>query len=64
MNTLKDDLIATLNRHSAENASGTPDFILAHFMLGCLRSYEETIQLRAEWYGQPISRPGVSVPSK
>lgn len=52
--TLEEALSDILNRFSAENDSGTPDFILAGFLAGVLKSYNETIRLRAEWRGESI----------
>lgn len=45
------ELGALLNRHSMENASDTPDFILADYLIGCLRLWNETTQSRDAWYG-------------
>jgi len=35
-----------------ENESNTPDFILANYLGGCLRIYNEIVGLREEWYGR------------
>jgi len=40
---LKDDLAELLNQHSMEQASETPDYVLAEYMLGCLYTYEKAI---------------------
>lgn len=37
--TLEHDLAALLNRHSVENDSNTPDFVMAKFLLSCLRAF-------------------------
>ena len=47
------ELASLLNKHSEEKRSGTPDFMLAEFMLGCLTVYENTISAREKWYGRP-----------
>jgi len=52
MNDLEKELAATLNRHSAENASNTPDFILAQYLLGCLAAWNTAVQQRETWYGR------------
>lgn len=59
--TLVEELRALLNRHSAENESDTPDFILAEFLLGCLNAYDTAIRRRSDWYGRdaPAWRPRV-----
>lgn len=49
-NHLLDDLKAVINRHSRENASNTPDFILAQFLLVCLNAYEGATIRRDSWY--------------
>jgi len=46
------DLAELINRHSQENASNTPDFILAQFLSGCLDSFNTAIQQRETWYGR------------
>jgi hypothetical protein len=50
--TLNEELTKLLNIHSVENRSNTPDFILAEFMLTCLRAYEKASKDRESWYGQ------------
>lgn len=49
--TLKEELRALLNRHSRENASNAPDFILAEFMLTCLAAFEHATVERGQWWG-------------
>lgn len=46
------DLGHLINRYSQENASGTPDWILAQFLLGCLSVFNSTIKQREKWYGR------------
>ena len=46
------DLAAVLNTHCAENASNTPDFILAQYLLGCLAAYNTAVQQRTTWCGR------------
>lgn len=57
--TLGDSLIRLLNRHSAENASGTPDFILAEYMMACLQAFEHASNRREQWYGKALRIGGV-----
>jgi hypothetical protein len=45
-----DDLESLINRHSLENDSNTPDFILASHLKKSLDSLNKTIQLRDDWY--------------
>jgi hypothetical protein len=42
------DLAAVLNRHSRENYSNTPDFVLAEYLVNCLRSFETAENLKDE----------------
>ena len=56
--TLLTDLAAVLNRHSAESASDTPDFILAEYLLGCLDIYNKTVRLREDWHGASVMIDG------
>lgn len=46
MSELEKDIAALLNKHSAENNSNTPDFILAQFLSGCLASFDTAVQQR------------------
>lgn len=45
--TLREELATLLNRLSRENESGTADFVLAHFLIGSLETFEESIKMRA-----------------
>ncbi len=47
----KTDLQSLLNAHSMENASGTPDFILAEYLFACLRAFEAASNDRSAWRG-------------
>lgn len=44
------ELAALLNRHSQENSSSTPDFILARYLVGCLDAWSTATQIRDNWY--------------
>ena len=62
--SLLNDVALVLNRYSAENASNTPDFILAEYLRACLMAYDAAVQSRATWYGR-MDIPGQgSVPLK
>jgi hypothetical protein len=43
--------MALINKHSMENESNTPDFILAQHLMMCLSSFEMSVNRRDEWYG-------------
>jgi len=46
MGTFRDELSALINKHSRENGSNTPDFILADYMHSCLEAFELAIKQR------------------
>lgn len=48
--TLAGELVALLNRHSEEERSNTPDWILANYMMGCLGAFHLAVQQRDIWY--------------
>lgn len=50
--TFEQELEAVINRHSQENASNTPDFILAQFLLSCLAAWNAGVTRRESWYGR------------
>jgi len=41
-----------INKHSMENASNTPDYILAQYLTNCLRAWNQATQQRETWYGR------------
>ena len=47
-----DELTSCLNRHSQENASSTPDYMLAQFLESCLAAWNTGVQQRETWYGR------------
>ena len=47
---LAEDLTALLNRHSRENQSDTPDFILATYLERCLEAFEAASNHRGQWW--------------
>lgn len=51
------ELEALLNRHSIENDSNTPDFILAEYVRQCLASWNLAVAAREKWYGRKFT-PG------
>lgn len=60
---LRKDIESAIKRHSAENASNTPDFILAEFLMDCLKAFDAATRERERWYGRetapstPLSAP-------
>lgn len=49
MQTFKGELEALLNKYSMESGSDTPDFVLAKFLCGALRAFDEATLERTEW---------------
>jgi len=47
----QDALRELINKHSMENESDTPDFILARYMFACLSNYQNTVKSRDTWFG-------------
>jgi hypothetical protein len=45
------ELETLINRHSMENESATPDFILAQYLRGCLDAWATATIARDKWYG-------------
>jgi len=50
---IEEEIEHVINRHSRENASNTPDWILAAFLMECLRAFERATRRREEWHGRP-----------
>ena len=48
--TFEKELEQVINMHSEENASNTPDFILAQYLLACLAAWNTGVQQRENWY--------------
>ena len=46
------EIEAIINRHSKENGSNTPDFILAQFLEECLMLFDKTVRQREIWHGR------------
>ncbi len=45
------ELSKAINMYSKENVSGTPDFILAEFLAGCLQAFDTAVAARTHWHG-------------
>jgi hypothetical protein len=55
---LAKDFAAAINRHSCENESNTPDFVLADFLVACLEGLNRASVERENWYGKHLSIDG------
>ncbi len=54
----RDDLETLLNRHSMENGSDTPDFILAEYLTNCLQAFDTALHSRTHWYRPAEQKDG------
>ena len=52
MTDFRKELQSLLNKHSKENGSDTPDWILADYLTDCLASFDLATQRREKWYGR------------
>jgi len=59
MEDLQKQIEDLINRNCAENESNTPDFILAEYLLDCLRTWNNTTKKRDKWYSVNLE-PGNS----
>ena len=48
------ELESLINSHSIENESNTPDFILAKYLVNCLKNYKEIHDSNEKWYGKKL----------
>jgi hypothetical protein len=55
-----------LNKHSRENESNTPDFILAAYLLDCLEAFDNAVAKRERWYdtGVKTHKDDPNIPRK
>ena len=47
---LEKEFAEVINRNSIENWSNTPDFILAKYLVDCLKAFSDTSNDREKWY--------------
>jgi hypothetical protein len=52
--TFEQDLAQVINRHSRESASGTPDFVLAAYLVNCLEAFQHGVAQRAAFRGEQV----------
>lgn len=51
MDEFRKEIETVINKHSIENGSHTPDFILAEYLIGCLQLFDKTVIERGKWHG-------------
>lgn len=52
MSDFRGELNSLINRYSKENGSNTPDFILADYLIDCLRALDIAVSARDRWTDQ------------
>lgn len=52
MADLREEIEVAVNRASAENASGTPDFVLADYLVASLAAFDAAVVAREKWWGR------------
>lgn len=52
MSNFVKELREVINKHSRENGSNTPDFILSGFIEDCLNAFDCAVKQRESWYGR------------
>jgi hypothetical protein len=55
------ELEKLINRHSMENGSNTPDFVLATYLADCLEAFDKASTHRESWYGRAASSPPLGI---
>ena len=48
------ELECAINRTCMENGSNTPDFILAEYLVNCLKAFNKASRDRERWYGKEL----------
>ena len=61
--TFENELRELINRHSVENESNTPAFILVQYIDACLTVFATAVQQRETWYGRD-ARPTMGKPAQ
>lgn len=54
MEHFRKELETLINKHSLENGSDTPDFILANYLTKCLEAFDTALVARERWYGRNV----------
>ncbi len=50
MDSLQKEIECLINKHSREEDSNTPDFLLAEYLMACLSAFEVASNRREVWY--------------
>ena len=60
MDEFQQELKTLVNRHSLENASNTPDFLLAEFLVNCLRAFNLASEQKEKWFAKEVIEDDMS----
>ena len=60
--TFREELTELVNKHSLENESDTPDFVLAQFIIDSLFAFDQSTKMREKWYGRGKDTEGTGEP--
>ncbi len=50
----REEIETLIHKHSRENTSDTPDFILAEYLTDCLAAFDKAVRERERWYGRYV----------
>lgn len=50
------ELAALLNKYNREKDSDTPDYILANYLMECLKTFNNITKQREKWHGRLTDR--------
>ena len=50
--SLYQEVREVINKHSIENRSNTPDFILSQYLMACLNAFESAVNQREKWHNR------------
>jgi hypothetical protein len=56
MANFKKELENLINKHSVENGSNTPDYILAEYLVGCLQNFSNIMLRREHFFGRELQK--------
>lgn len=62
--SFRQELVDIINKHSKENGSDTPDWILAHFVERAIEAFDHATNLRTEWHTCKVERENRKVNKK
>lgn len=61
MADFREELQELLNRHSKENTSNTPDYILRRYLTDCLDAFDRAVNDREDHYGRKRLKAQTSI---